>query len=176
MTEVQIEQRDPIVDNPVTSFEVGIVTLRQEWVGICIKFAMYDRSHKVTHWSPEAFHKLMGALDEYHKDLGSRAFMFRAAANPALVADLPPRHPYHTIINEAPKLTADEVGSAKSSTGIDAADFVVRGPTFEIRPTYGDGRAESIFVHEYTALSLLGYLQTYLEAARRLAGPAAGNA
>ena len=97
-------------------------------------------------------------------------------ADPSLVASLPARHPYHTLLTETPLLTEAEIGTAGFASGIDRATFAVRGPTFELRPEFGDGRTESIYMHEYTALSLLAYLQEYTEAAKKLTGPAAGNA
>lgn len=176
MSSPSIEQRDPDTDNPVASFEAGIVTVNGAWVGICIKFAMYDKTTKLTHWSLRAYEGMMEALQKYGMELGAGAFMFRAHNDPSLTENLPPRHPYHTLLNEVPKLTESEVGTAQLKTGIDEAQFVFRGPTFEIRPQYGDGRTESIFMDEYTALSLWGYLKKYMEAAATLVGPAEGNA
>lgn len=172
----QADQRSPDVDNPVSSFEVGIMTLQGTWVGICIKFSMYDRATKITHWSPRAYRLLVEALEEYCEHLGADALIFRAKADAALVASLPARHPYHTLLTEVPPLTEAEIGTAGFGSGIDRATFAVRGPTFELRPEFGDGRTESIYMHEYTALSLLGYLQQYTDAAKKLTGPAAGNA
>lgn len=172
----QPEQRRPEDDNLVSSFEVGIMTVKGSWVGICIKFSMHDRTAKITHWAPSAYRSLIEALQEYYQYLGPNAFMFRAAADPSLVADLPERHPYHTLITEAPSLNEEETGTAGFASGIDRATFAIRGPTFEMRPTFGNGRTESIYMHEYTALSMLGYLQQYTQAAKALSGPAAGNA
>jgi hypothetical protein len=170
------EQRDPKLDNPVSGFEVGIITLRGTKIGVCIKFSMYDGSERLTHWTMGAYEHLMLALRTYHDHLGESAFFYRAAKDKSLVEGLSPRHPYHTILSDLPTLSEEEIGSAGLQTGIGDADFVSRGPTFEMRPRYGDGRSKSIFVHEYTALSLYGYLQEYMEAAERLAGPAAGTA
>lgn len=172
----QAEKHSPEMDNPVSSFASGIMTLKGSWVGICIKFSMYDRKTKVMHWSPRAYKLLFQALNKYFQQLGKNAFMFRAEADPALVAGLPARHPYHTLLTEAPEITEDEIGTASLSTGLDRVEFADHGPTFELRPKYGDGRTESIFLHEYTALSLLGYLEQSIEAAKLLTGPAAGNA
>ncbi len=88
MTEACYEQRDPSVDNPVASFGVGIVTMREDWVGICIKFAMYDRTHKLTHWSPEAFHKLIGALPRWAYLATSRHISRRRGALMARSPDM----------------------------------------------------------------------------------------
>lgn len=176
MTAPIIEQRNPEVDNPVSSFEVGIVTKQGVWVGICIKFSMYDKTTKLTHWSPHAFGLLMTSLTEYCNYLGENAFYFRAESDPSLLDGLMPRHPYHTLLSEVPILSEDEIGTAGLKTGIDQATFAVRGPTFELRPVFGDGRTESIYLHEYTALSLLAYLQEYIKAAKTLSGPAAGTA
>jgi len=173
---MQAEQRDPSVDNPVSSFETGIITLRGAWIGVCIKFAMFDKSTRITHWSPKAYHALVAGLTEYCNDLGPQAFMFRAHSDPSLTEGLDPRHPFHTLLSEVPALSDDEIGTAGLKTGINEAEFVSRGPTFEVQPVYGNGRRESIFLHEYTALSLLGYLQEYMKAAKILTGPAAGSA
>jgi hypothetical protein len=153
-----------------------IITLRGTKIGVCIKFSMYDGSERLTHWTMGAYEHLMLALRTYHDHLGESAFFYRAAKDKSLVEGLSPRHPYHTILSDLPTLSEEEIGSAGLQTGIGDADFVSRGPTFEMRPRYGDGRSKSIFVHEYTALSLYGYLQEYMEAAERLAGPAAGTA
>ncbi len=163
-------------DNYVTSFETGIMARNGEWVGICIMFAMYDRRTKLTHWPPKAFALLMKSLAGYCNHLGSNAFMLRAKADPSLVENLPARHPYHTLLTEVPKLTEDEVGRAGRATVIERATYTVTGTALELRAVFGDGRTESIILHEYTALSLFGYLQEYLEAADILTGPAAGSA
>jgi len=115
-------------------------------------------------------------LHEYCEHLGANAFMFRAKADPRLVESLPARHPYHTLLAEVPALSEVEIGTASRGTGIDKAIFSFRGSTLELRPEFNDGHTESIYLHEYTALSLLGYLEEYVEAAKVLTGPAAGNA
>jgi hypothetical protein len=171
-----ILQSDAAEDNTVTSFECGIVTFQGAWVGMCIKFSHFDHSATTTHWPPVVFQQLMEALEQYMTELGANAFIFRATNAPELVESLPVRHPYLTLLSEKPKLTNDEVGTTRRATSVETAVFSLRGPTFEIRATYHDGHQQCIFMHEYTALSLLGYLQQYLKAATTLSGPAAGRA
>ena len=171
-----VELRSPETDNPVSSFESGIIALNGRWIGVCLKLAMYDRSEKLMHWTPTTFRNLMSSLETYANTLGQNAFMLRADAQPELVADLPARHPYHTLLGEAPKISDDEVGRTSRSTSVSDAQFAIRGPTFEVRAVYSDGRKESIFFHEYTALSMYCYLDQYLAAAKVLSGPAAGSA
>ncbi|WP_374365167.1 hypothetical protein [Piscinibacter sp.] len=173
---MQEEQPAPSADSVVASFEAGIITLKRAWIGVCIKFAMQDRSARITHWSPHAFKALVDALQAYFEQLGMNAFMIRANDDPTLVASLPARHPYHTLLSDRPKLSDDEIGTAGLKTGIGEAEFEAHGNTFELRPLYGDGHRASIWLHEYTALSLLGYLREYLKVADTLSGPAAGNA
>nr|WP_317623840.1 hypothetical protein [Acidovorax sp. SUPP3334]BDH38349.1 hypothetical protein AVHM3334_23120 [Acidovorax sp. SUPP3334] len=137
---------------------------------------MYDRTTKITHWSPTAYKRLVEGLNEYYSLIGANAFMFKAADNPSLVETLPERHPYHTVMNEIPSITEEEIGTATRSSRIDRTELAARGTVLEIRPEWGDGRTESIYLHEYVALSLLGYLEEYMAAAKVLTGPAAGNA
>jgi hypothetical protein len=73
-------------------------------------------------------------------------------------------------------LTSDEIGGNSPATIVTASTFAIRGSAFEIRPCFDDKRTESIFFHDYTALSIYGYLEKMLEAARILIGPAGGNA
>ena len=87
-------------DNYVTSFETGIMAREGEWVGVCIKFAMYDHRTRLTHWPRRSFTLLMWSLAGYCKQLGSNAFMLRAKADPSLVENLAERHPYHTLLTE----------------------------------------------------------------------------
>lgn len=173
---MSIDQRNPNDANPVSSFESGIITLDGVWIGVCLKLVMYDRCEKLMHWPPDAFRDLMTALKTYAETLGHSAFMLRAKTDPNLVVDLPLRHPYHTLLTEAPKISLDEIGRPSAASSVASARFVVRGPTFEVRPVYSDDHTECIFFHEYTALSMLCYLEQYLEAAEILSGPAAGNA
>ena len=170
------EQRYPTADNPVSSFEVGIMTSHGSNIGVCIKFSMFDRSVLVTHWSNRVFKLFVDGLDQYQGTLGDSAFMFRAHRDPSLAEGLDPRHPYHTLREEAPALTSEEIGSAKLSTAVEAIQCVARGATFEARVGYSNGHTQSIFIHEYTALSLLGYLLEYMEAAEILSGPMGGTA
>ena len=170
------ENRDPSADNPVASFEVGIMTSHGCNVGVCIKFSMFDRSLLVTHWSNRIFKQFVDGLDQYQGTLGDSAFMFRAHRDPSLAEGLDPRHPYHTLRDEAPELTSEEIGSAKLSTDVNVIQCVARGATFEARVGYSNGQTQSIFIHEYTALSLLGYLLDYIKAAEILTGPMGGAA
>ncbi|MGY8573500.1 hypothetical protein L0936_19490 [Paracidovorax citrulli] len=176
MNMTDTEQRSPDSENPVASFEVGIITVEGKWVGICIKFSMFDHSTRITHWSSPAYRRLIDGLNEYYGLIGAQALMFKAADNPELVKTLPPRHPYHTVVNEKPSLTEQEIGTATIASRIDRTELVARGTTLELRPKWGDGHNESLYLHEYVALSLLVYLDEYMDAARRLTGPAAGNA
>ena len=152
------------------------MTKKGTWIGICIKFALYDRTTKTTHWSVRDFDAFMKALEQYINALGSNAFMLRASADPALVKDLAERHPYNTLLSEKPALSDEEVGTPTMSSGILDVAFIARGTTFELRADYGDGRTGHIFLHEYTAFSLFGYLEEYIAAAKTLSGPAAGHA
>jgi hypothetical protein len=160
----------------VSSFETGIITLKGEWVGVCIKLAMFDRSEKIMHWQAAPFRALMASLVEFGQYLGPNSFMRRAEADSSLAENLDPRHPWHTLLTEVPKLTTDEIGGNSPATTVIESTFAIRGSAFEIRPCFGDQHTENIFFHDYTALSMYGYLEKMLEAAKILTGPAGGHA
>ena len=102
--------------------------------------------------------------------------MFRASQNPKMVEVLPKRHPYYTLLDEKPSINEEEVGGATYKTIVESAEFIARDSTLVIRARYVDGGGEEIFLHEYTALSLYGYLDEYMKALGILTGPAVGNA
>lgn len=162
------------VENPVASFEAGIVTVKGEPVGICVKFRYFDGTGALSHWPTKQLAHLIRGLLEYGESGRHDQFMFKASANPQIVDSLPPRHPYHTLLNERPELSADEVGMSSPKTRVTSCIFVDRGPTFVLRPEYADGSKAEIFMHEYTVFSLWGYLQEYIKAYDMLSAPHVG--
>ena len=116
----------------------------------------------------------MQALLEYIETGRHGQFMFKAKADPALVKSLPARHPYHTLLDEKPDLSSAEIGNSTKKTIVESCSFADQGPTFVVRPVYADTQTAEIFMHEYTAFSLWGYLNEYIEGFDKLSGPAEG--
>lgn len=164
----------PSTANPVASFTAGIISVSGAPVGICIKFSYFDQTQGLTHWPLSQFALLCEALGQYVDTGNHDQFMFKTNADPALVHALPPRHPYHTLLNEVPPLTSEEIGSPTANTQVVSCLFSDHGPTFAIELTGRDGSAKKVFMHEYTAFSLYGYLQEYIKAFDELSGPAVG--
>ncbi len=163
--------RSPEEDNVVTSFEVGIVIAGDMPVGMCLKFVRWDRTVKVTHWLPPHYRQLLKALRLYHQTLGANAFMVRAHADSFLVARLPERHPYHSLLRERPTLEDDEAERLCASTQIAKVVISLRGDMMEIRPTFADGHKDRLLMHEYIALSLLSHLDEHAKAGNPLHHP-----
>lgn len=117
----------------------------------------------------------MGALLQYIETGRHGQFMYRAKEDPAMVLALPPRHPYHTLLDEKPDLTTFEAGDSSKSTRVASCSFADQGPTFVVRPVFADAQATEIYMHEYTAFSLWGYLVEYIEVFDKMSGPTEGG-
>lgn len=162
------------VVNPVSSFEVGIIGVSGSPVGMCIKFRYFDGSEALSHWPTPLLARLMQALLEYIETGRHFKFMFKATDDPTLVQKLPARHPYHTLNDEKPDLSSAEVGNSTKNTRVESCSFADQGPTFVVRPVYGDTQTIEIFMHEYTAFSLWGYINEYIEVFDKLNVPVDG--
>lgn len=160
----------------VSSFETGIIVQKGPWIGICLKLSMYDRSEKLMHWLSPLDRTLQAGLFSYAATIGKNSLMFQAQADPNFGASLPTRHPFHTLLNEVPKLSASEIGGVCPATKVVSVEFVPRGGTLELRAIYGDKNSDCIHFHEYTVISLFGYMDKMLEGAAALAGPVGGSA
>lgn len=159
----------------IVSFEAGITTLRGRWVAMGIKFATADGMAVLTHWRPELFKQLTDALLNFYLAIGFNSLAFRARSDPALEASLGADHPYHLLLSRRPALTEDETGTITKQSGIEALSTQV-SEGLSLSMTTSSGSTLKFSMHEYTAVSLYGYLQEYLEAADRLSRPAAGSA
>lgn len=172
---MSVEQRQPY-GSLVSSFETGIVVQNGLWLGICVKLAMYDGTEKLMHWMGQEARSLEAGLSEYASTIGYNSLMFRAKNDPSIEAGLPERHPFHTLLSEIPKLSASEIGNVRTATKVISPEFVSRGETLELRANYEDNHSENLYFHEYTAISLFGYVKEMLERGAALSGPAGGSA
>jgi len=155
--------------NPASSFEAGLISANGVPFGMCIKFRMFDGSDVLQHYPMYQFNYLMQELRGYINEGRHTGFMFRAGENPSLVESLDPRHPYHTITTEIPNLSQEEIGAVTKQSVVTEIILADRGPTLVLRTAYEDGTAE-IPLHEYTAFSLYGYLEEFLDVIDKLSG------
>ena len=161
--------------NPISSFEVGVITTQGTPAGLCLKFRHFDGSDTVTHWPLPGCDRLVKALLEYVEHGCHEQFMFRAKADPAFVATLPPRHPYHTLLSEIPAISESELCDLSLATLIKDSNFVDRGSTFVLKLDLANNETKDIYMHEYTAFSLYGYIVEYIKGFERLSGPTVGG-
>ncbi len=154
-----MQQQQASEANPVSSFEAGIISVQSQKAGMCIKFRMFDGSDITQHYPLPQFSELLRGLTEYVNSGRHTKFFFRAHEDNSLVANLNPRHPYHTLLTEKPGLTEDEIGGVNKQSMVADVVCIDRGMSFILRCTYVVSGGVDIPMHEYTAFSLLGYLQ-----------------
>lgn len=160
--------------NHVSSFETGFISLKGAIVGVCIKYAMFDRQLRIAHWPLNRFSELYSRLNQYSEMHWEGSDMQRTT-DPQYVARLPPRHPYHTVVEDTPKLEQDEIGASGASSFVANFEFVDRGKACEIKCTFRNGDARSELLPEYIAMNLFGYLKASIEAVGLLLNTSAGG-
>lgn len=164
------------LNRQIVSFEVGIATLKGRWVAMCIKFALADGATVMTHWRPLVLEQLTTTLLAFAETIGLNSLVFRAKSDPSIASGLPTAHPYHALLSQRPTLTDDETGTVTDSSAVQTMTSESAADFLDLFLTMFDERQQRFTMHEYTALSLYGYVQEYLAAASQLAGPAAGRA
>lgn len=160
--------------NPVTSFEAGIIISSGLMVGMCIKWTFYDRSERLTHWSVQELDNLLKAIEYYGENGGHDNFMFKLKENPELENSLPERHPYNTLLSEIPKLSEPETGTSTAATKVKECAYKDRGPTFELSIAFENNSNTSLFLHEYTAFSIFGYLRQMIDGFKKMSSHEGG--
>ncbi|AOK42557.1 hypothetical protein [Burkholderia vietnamiensis] len=161
--------------NLVASFETGFISLKGSIIGVCIKYAMFDGDRRIAHWPLDKFLQLLSCLSKYSKTHWNGSDMHRTT-DPRFVVDLPARHPYHTVVDEAPTLSQDEIGASSESTFVLDFRFVDRTKSCEILSTFRNGEGRTDALPEYIAMNLFGYLESSVEALGLLEAGVGGSA
>jgi len=98
--------------NLAASFKTAVMSVSGAVVSVCIKYAMYDRTFRLSHWSTKQILTLYRCLEHYSGVRYYGSDLQRISDDPGLSDLLPARHPVHTMVNERPNLTQEDYSEA----------------------------------------------------------------
>jgi hypothetical protein len=106
--------------NLVSSFIAALNDTPDPALGVCVKYAMYDRSLRLSYFEAQWFHALYQCVQYYSGTHYYGSDMQRAADEPEFSARLPDRHPIRTMNREKPGLTERDYALAKEEFSVAA--------------------------------------------------------
>ena len=83
---------------------------------VCIKFAMFDGTTRLSYWEPRWFQALHQCIEYYSGMHYYGSDLQRTAEEPGFFASLPTRHAVRTMEDEKPPLTEEDINRRKSDS------------------------------------------------------------
>lgn len=143
---------------------------------VCIKFAMFDGTTRLSYWEPRWFQALHECVEYYSGMHYHGSDLQREAEEPGFVAGLPKRHAVRTMKEEKPGLTEEDYQTAKGQFSVASLAVIDEGATcrIECASIRGDRRIEVL--PAYIAMNLCGSLKASVDMARLMGAEPAGSA
>lgn len=142
----------------VASFITAFSSEPQSFEGVCIKYAMHDRTHRLSFFDEQWFTALYQCVEYYSCTSYYGSDMQREADEPDFLSRLPRRHPVHTMSREKPSLTDDEYEAAKLTHRVTALRMADQGNACRLVCQYADGHRREELLPGYIIMNLCAYL------------------
>ena len=166
--------RDEI--NTAASFKTAVMSVSGAVVSVCIKYAMYDRAFRLSHWSTTQILALYRCLEHYSGVHYYGSDLQRISDDPGLSDRLPFRHPIHTMVNERPDLTEDDYSEANREFSVNSFTFADHGETCCISCAFSDHSHRAEVLPAYIAMNLYGSLKAGVDLSGLVNMEAGGSA
>lgn len=160
----------------VTSFITAFSSDSRSFDGVCVKYAMYDRTFRLSFFDQQWFRALYQCIEYYSGTRYYGSDMQREADEPDFVDRLPARHPVLTMAREKPNLVEGEYEMAKHAHRVIALKMADLGSACRLVCTYADGSCREEVLPSYIAMNLCGYLKACLDLHGFITIPAGGSA
>jgi hypothetical protein len=131
--------------------------------GICIKYAMYNRTLRLSFFDEQQFRALYQCIEHYSGTRYYGSDMQREADEPGFVTRLPSRHPVRTMASEKPNLTRDDYEEAKQAYRVASLRVTDQGNKCRLACTYADGVDREEVLPGYIVMDLCGCLKACFE-------------
>jgi len=143
---------------------------------VCIKFAMFDGTTRLSYWEPKWFQALHECIEYYSGIHYYGSDLQRTAEEPGFLAGLPKRHAVRTFSDEKPHLTEEEYQSAKERFPVTSLAVIDEGATCRIECSYlcGDRRVEVL--PAFITMNLCGSLKASVDLCNLMAVKPEGSA
>jgi hypothetical protein len=126
---------------------------------VCIKFAMFDGTTRLSYWEPRWFQALHECLEYYSGMHYYGSDLQRTAEEPCFLASLPKRHAVRTMGDEKPRLTEEEYQTAKERFSVASLAVIDEGVTCRIECTYLNRDRRLEVLPAYIAMNLCASLK-----------------
>ncbi len=143
---------------------------------VCIKFAMFDGTTRLSYWEPRWFWALHECIEYYSGMHYYGSDLQRTAEEPGFVASLPKRHPVRTMNDEKPNLAEEEYQTARERFSVASLTVIDEGAICRIECTYLSGDRQIEALPAYIAMNLCGSLKASIDMARLMAAEPGGTA
>jgi hypothetical protein len=145
--------------NYVSSFITAFSDTPGAARGVCVKYAMYDGSLRLSYFEAHWLRALHQCIEYYSGMHYFCSDMQRAADEPEFSAGLPPRHPITTMHSEKPDLTERDYALAKERFSVAALRVGDLGDSCRIDCSYASGVHRTEVLPGYVAMNLCGSLK-----------------
>jgi hypothetical protein len=162
--------------NLVASFKTAVMSVSGAMVSVCIKYAMYDRIFRLSHWSTTQILALYKCLEHYSGVHYYGSDLQRISDDPSPSDQLPARHPIHTMVNEKPDLTQEDYSEANEKFSVESLIFADQGETSRIQCVFADHGHRTEVLPAYIVMNLYGSLKAGIDLAGLATAESGGSA
>jgi|GEM_PF-3358535 len=143
---------------------------------VCIKFAMFDGTTRLSYWEPRWFKALHECVEYYSGIHYYGSDLQRTAEEPGFLASLPKRHAVRTLNDEKPHLAEEEYQSAKERFPVTSLAVIDEGVTCRIECTFPGGDRRIEVLPAFIAMNLCGSLKASVDLCGLMAAEPGGTA
>src|ERR1700738_2808320 len=162
--------------NLAASFKTAVMSVSGAVVSVYIKYAMYDRTFRLSHWSTKQILALYKCLEYYSGVHYYGSDVQRISNEPSLSDLLPARHPVHTMVNERPDLTQEDYSEANKDFSVNSFIFAEHGETRRIHSAFGAPFHRTEVLPAYIVMNLYGSLKAGIDLSGLVTVGAGGSA
>lgn len=147
----------------VASFIAAFSSEPNAFDGACIKYAMLDRTFRLSFFDEHTFRELYQCVEYYSGTRYAGSDMQREADEPGFIARLPDRHPVLTMAREKPHLAEGEYEVAKRAHRVTGLTMTDLGDKCRLVCVYSNGSRREEVLPGYIVMNLCGYMKACVD-------------
>ncbi|MFM0229876.1 hypothetical protein [Paraburkholderia sediminicola] len=160
----------------VSSFKTAFIGTPGAIANLCIKYAMYNGTSRLSHWQAEQFWALYQCIEHYSGVHYYGSDLQRVSDNPEFAARLPNRHPVRTMISERPDLTEQDYMTAQERFSVASLVVVDQRDACRVQCALTNGIRRTEVLPAYIAMNLYGSLKASFDLSALIASKPGGSA
>jgi len=162
--------------NLVSSFKTAFVGASGAIESVCIKYAMFNGTTRLSYWQPRWYQALHQCIEYYSAIHYYGSDLQRSAEEPNFLAQLPKRHPVRAMNDEKPDLTEEDYQAAKERFSVASLAVIDQGGICRIECTYLSGDRRIEVLPAYIAMNLCASLKASFDLSGLMAAEPGGTA